>query len=769
MLSLRVLDDDLSFLVDTGATLSTLNSEPPQEAISSRTVNIVGFSGVGQKLPVTIPLKTQLGKQTLLHPFVVSPGVPVNLLGRDLLIKLGASILCSPDGNTVTLPDGTCLRCNPNTHGAGQYLLKPLEDELVDIYWGMLQPETPLYNSLLSAYLQWKPWISLLEPYVPPPDPPHVTLFYDRMSNEWYQEEFEAHLEDFSKQVQDKRQAKVEGILPTADWVLLKVIKRKWAEPRWTGPFQGINESCPLESDRNAYYDSSQSTIKGNCESIRQLRQENRRLHRKVVETKAGDELIIKGAFHNRGVEKDVFSCMSGKEAITTLDQKVLMKNKHLNALKHTTQTYQQCFDELRMEYQRLKPETDDDAHALKRLQEAMRLRALENRLEKTQFKCKEAENIMTNYLKLKSHLQEESLTFQGQLDNLEAVILKHREEFYSLQVMNTEAQLVKESAKAELRQQEELLYKERKERERTIASHRKKVEEHKAQAEKVDRRAQRTTLQADELSSEVQHSTTRMTGEEEKTISTYEEAFYRIKEATGVTNVQEIEERFISQRQTHQHLERLKEENEKHLLKWKEQKEHLKQEFEDIKYSGETKISSDQQMLEICEQQLQAGQKKCDAIIEHLDWLAQTLSAVQAGVEHLADKLQHISLETINEDMAAEVLPDSGESVLELMMQCELKLHLLHKELQGKDHAAIMKEMEEEEFLVRIEGTLPIYNTRIKLSEDQKLDLFDSEDNIDENEVADIISRDALKRQSQLIIEAKSKKKPWKKSKGKL
>lgn len=33
-------------------------------------------------------------------------------------------------------------------------------------------------------------------------------------------------------------------------------------------------------------------------------------------------------------------------------------------------------------------------------------VRALENSLEKTQFKCKEAENIMINYLKLKGHLQ---------------------------------------------------------------------------------------------------------------------------------------------------------------------------------------------------------------------------------------------------------------------------------------------------------------------------------------------------------------------------
>lgn len=41
---------------------------------------------------------------------------------------------------------------------------------------------------------------------------------------------------------------------------------------------------------------------------------------------------------------------------------------------------------------------------------------------------------------------------------------------------------------------------------------------------------------------------------------------------------------------------------------------------------------------------------------------------------------------------------PDSDEFVLELMTQCELKLQLLHEELQGKDLAAIMKMMEEEE-----------------------------------------------------------------------
>ncbi|XP_038570195.1 coiled-coil domain-containing protein 151 [Micropterus salmoides] len=524
-----------------------------------------------------------------------------------------------------------------------------------------------------------------------------------------------------------------------------------------------------LEGERAAYYESSQSAIKRNRESIRQLRQENKKLYRKLAEANAGDENIIKVAFHNRGLEKDAYRNMTGKAALTVLDQKVLAKMKRLNALKHTTQTHQRRLEDLKMEYQRMKPEGSSgaqsaDARTRKKEEDAMNRRALENSLEKTQFKCKEAENIMANYLKLKSHLQEESLTFQGQLDSLEAEILKHRDELHNMQIMNNNAQLSKEAAKAELQQQEELLYKERKERERIIASYRKKVEERRAHAEKVDRRAQRTAMQPDELSSEAQRSTPRMAGEEEKAISTFEEAFRRIKEATGVTNIQEIVDRFISQKETHEHLESLKAENEKVLQQLKEQRELLNQEFQDMKYSGEAKFSSDQQMLEECEKQLQAQQQRCDAGKEHLDWLVKALNTVRAGVEHLADKLQHI---TLNEDTVAEVSPDSDEFVMELMTQCELKLQLLHEEFQGKDIAAVMKEMEEEEFYVRIEKKLPAYNTRVKLPEDPRQDLFNDEEESEEDE-ADIISREALKRQSQLIIDSKSKKKSWKKKKGK-
>ena len=54
-----------------------------------------------------------------------------------------------------------------------------------------------------------------------------------------YYDQLTALVSAFSKQVEDKRGCQETQQQPrTADWVLLKVIKRKWTEPRWTGPFK---------------------------------------------------------------------------------------------------------------------------------------------------------------------------------------------------------------------------------------------------------------------------------------------------------------------------------------------------------------------------------------------------------------------------------------------------------------------------------------------------------------------------------------------------
>ncbi|XP_062404188.1 coiled-coil domain-containing protein 151 [Sardina pilchardus] len=534
-----------------------------------------------------------------------------------------------------------------------------------------------------------------------------------------------------------------------------------------------------LEGDRTAYYESSQSSIKKNRETVLQLRQDNKRLHRKLAEALAGDEQVIKEAFQTRGTEKAAYRNMSGKEALKVLDQKVCDKMKKLNALKHTTQTQRKRLEDLRLQHQSLQPESKRSQSGTQRKREDQEknegdsveihpqknLRMLENRLEKAQLKCQEAEYIMRGYLKLKTHLQEESLTFQSQLDGLEAEIRRQKQELQDLQVMNNDAVLSKETAKEELQRQEEQVYRERRERERILSFYKKQAEERRAQAEKVERRAQRTAMHPDELSSEAQRSTTGI-GEEERAISTFEEAFRRIREATGVTDTREVVERFITQGDTQKHLQELKEENESILLQLKQDRDQLQKHFQDTKYSGEAKLSSEQQLLAECQRHLEAEEQRREAAKEHLDWLNRTLNTVRAGVEHLSDKLQHIQLA----EGERPLLDGSSEDyVLELLTRAEHKLLLLQEELQGKDLATLTKEMEEEDFYASIEGKLPNYNTRIQLPETQRQDPYDEEEDSG-NDESDIITRTTLKRQSQIIVDSKTKRKPRpKKKKGKL
>ncbi len=79
----------------------------------------------------------------------------------------------------------------------------------------------------------------------------------------------------------------------------------------------------------------------------------------------------------------------------------------------------------------------------------------------------------------------------------------------------------------------------------------------------------------------------------QEAKISSYEEALAKIKDATGVSNIQEVVDRFLNQGNTKKHLDQLKEENTRQLARLREEKEKLQAQFEDMKYSGEAKMST--------------------------------------------------------------------------------------------------------------------------------------------------------------------------------
>jgi len=66
-----------------------------------------------------------------------------------------------------------------------------------------------------------------------------------------------------------------------------------------------------------------------------------------------------------------------------------------------------------------------------------------------------------------------------------------------------------------------------------------------------------------------------------------YDEAMRRIKDATGVSDVNEIIQKFATQHDTYNNLLELKSTNEKKLLELNDRKLELKSDFEKMRYEG--------------------------------------------------------------------------------------------------------------------------------------------------------------------------------------
>ena len=104
MVTLKTGDQDIDFMVDTGAELSMVTK--PVAPLSKRTTAVTGASGEEMVKSFCQPRKCQMGGHQVTHEFLYIPECPVPLLGRDLLSKLGAQVTFSPE-ERPTLQVGT--------------------------------------------------------------------------------------------------------------------------------------------------------------------------------------------------------------------------------------------------------------------------------------------------------------------------------------------------------------------------------------------------------------------------------------------------------------------------------------------------------------------------------------------------------------------------------------------------------------------------------------------------------------------------------------
>ncbi|XP_047135175.1 outer dynein arm-docking complex subunit 3 isoform X1 [Hydra vulgaris] len=512
-----------------------------------------------------------------------------------------------------------------------------------------------------------------------------------------------------------------------------------------------------LDGDRKAYFENSQWTMQINKDAISKLRTMNKALRLDLAKKKAGDRKIIDDAFQDQDtVRQNAVGGISGKDVVAKLDQKVCEVKKRINSLNHQLSVREKKLASLQVEYEEMQKDVEMvQLTSCGESDEAQRLRVLENSLDKMNLKLNEAAKIRHTYEQILEHQKEESRTWPNALDSLEQTIKEQNDELKELYIVYNDAQIARDTARSELAKFEQTVTEAKKDRELQLAEYKRQAEEKKDYAEKVEKRLQRT-LQQDDLNQDLKskHSSE----EQERKITTYEEAMAKIKDATGVSDIKEVVQRFLSQGETQNHLQSLKLANEKVLAHLKEEKERLQTEFEEMKYSGEAKLSNGEKMLEELREELKVSEAKLLEAKNAQQLISRSVADVKSGIAHLADKL-----------LPKSQLPplDSENFIMDTLKLCETKLTVLVEELGGKDIGSFLKEMEDAEFRSSLETKLPAFNTRIKLPTfAEKLPTFDDDE--DSGAEDDYLSRNAIKQNSQQIVDSKTKKNKTKKKKNK-
>lgn len=103
MFQIKVGDKEIDFLIDSGATLSAVRNKLGPG--SGETVTTIAVNGMMMHEELSEPLPVSVDDFTMTHQFLLSPDAPINLLGRDLLCKLHATLYFSQNGIYLQVPE----------------------------------------------------------------------------------------------------------------------------------------------------------------------------------------------------------------------------------------------------------------------------------------------------------------------------------------------------------------------------------------------------------------------------------------------------------------------------------------------------------------------------------------------------------------------------------------------------------------------------------------------------------------------------------------
>lgn len=447
-----------------------------------------------------------------------------------------------------------------------------------------------------------------------------------------------------------------------------------------------------LQGDRKAYFETYEATKKANEQLLRELREANKDLRKRLsnLQKEGRDAAVAEGTAGLGGTAAGA-GAGAPSTALGKLEASLQQKRNAYDLLRSKTKERQKELQTLRDQFRDLeldskKPTAEDSPLTRK-------IRQLENRLDKAMIKYNEAQSIGKTYEQIVKRLQEDRVGFDNQLVALERTVAAKEHDYSELLLLSSDAQHAKEVALAELervktaaRQEKETRTKALREKQ-SLAQARAAKDvllrtQQKQRADALQEIAggdalKRSLAEHEQMSEKLAQEAV----ESRRKLELYEEAFRKIKEATGVSDVNEVIQKVVSQDQQQANLKQLTKENQAQIELLNKEIAVLKDRVDSVKYSGPSAKTGSRKMVDTVEEKLAAASQRLARGKDKYERLARILIGVKAGIDHLTEKLSslrsgeaHPVLGTLSSIVppSTSVAEASVDSIVDVLQKCE-------------------------------------------------------------------------------------------------
>mmetsp|Transcript_17931 Transcript_17931/g.39090 ORF Transcript_17931/g.39090 Transcript_17931/m.39090 type:complete len:561 (-) Transcript_17931:406-2088(-) len=526
-----------------------------------------------------------------------------------------------------------------------------------------------------------------------------------------------------------------------------------------------------LQQDRRANIDLVESNKVANGNEVRSLKEDNKKLRMRLSNLQKSAALDHDS--HHSDVDGMKKLVLQKRNEFDTQKSVVIKLGAKLNKLNDEATI---C----RLEERR----PNQEEGPLSR-----QIRSLENRLDKAMIQYNEAHGICSTYEHIVKRLKEERVSFDNQLTALERTLESKQRDYEELVLLSGDASHAREVAQQNLQKSKWSFDDNKNRRSRDIRERQQHVKIRKQMVKKHDksdeerRRALGTAGDdSDSMMSPVPiggRTSQQQIADQEHDLNIYETAFRKIRDATGVSNVNEVIQKVVGQGSTTENLTSLTTQNQSKMEDLSRLQDSLVQEVEKIKYSvpGSSKAAKT-----IDEQQelLYLRTSLFERTRSQFDRLAFVMVSIKAGVEHLRDKFTSLSPDfeiehavAIDDTILPEVIRSSGDILVDVHTKTkdsEIQMHLMIQDSRftelrrSASRGGNLQSRRPMSHGLVTESVRP-FNQRISLPSAKEISAFDHESDADIgfgdiDHAEEEISRDGVKKASSNIIATEERRK---------